>query len=297
MDWDIEVDVVCAGSGSGGLGAAILAMDAGGSAFVANSGGCFGRRLNDVGGGRWSPTPVGQRGPVERGLADRATYRYLKALTEDVPHRMTGDLDTNSCLFLQDDDRGVPPTSGGGQHVPPFCGSHLRDWAAECVVSPDGFLYSRVNGFDMTPVRSHTGSVVNATTIGSLPIDLDAPQPMLNQWLFAQACRRGILLHHNSYLRRLVFEDGLVAGAVFDTPTSTCAVRAAHGVLVGTDGVYSEIAESAAPSGQRATPAQVCIVGKSVSRFGKVQLVVQESPSRSSSITNFSPHAGARRRP
>ena len=80
-------------------------------------------------------------------------------------------------------------------------------------------------------MRSSRGESFEVASIGSIELGQDQPKFVLADWLSAQARDRGI-----EVCTDIVFEGGRVLGAVLDTLSGRCAVRARHGVLVSTGG-------------------------------------------------------------
>ncbi|MBV9092010.1 MAG: FAD-binding protein [Mycobacteriaceae bacterium] len=236
------------GSGAGGLATAIVAVDDGQTVFVAQS------RAT----GRGSPYRLGLE------VSDSDTNTYLDAVTEvagpprpgvpgvDLPVRLLADAVPGG---LRCNRRHDP--------VEPFVGARLGDWAAACVVAPHRLLYSHVTGRNMTTMRSSSGERFEAAVVGSL--DAGRDEWVIDDWLSAQALDRGIDIHTDSSFERLVFDDGRVVGAVVRTPDGVCAVSARRGVVMTTGGPCAATAVE--------TPVQVCVVSKTASRFGRVELL------------------------
>lgn len=241
MQWDERVDILCTGSGLGGLATAIAAVDAGVDVLVADSAGL------DVG--------------------DAETNRYFGELSQDlhVPVHRAAAVDAP----IRDDLAPAAPVS---RRVEPFVGSRLQDWAASCLASPYGFLYSRVRERRAVTMRSSRGESFEVASIGSIELGQDQPKFVLVDWLSAQARDRGIEVCTDSPLQRIVFEGGRVLGAVLDTPSGRCAVRARHGVLVSTGG--HEL--GAACDLPETATLQVSLVRQAASRFGRVELLTTQ---------------------
>jgi hypothetical protein len=156
--------------------------------------------------------------------------------------------------------------------VAPFVGARLRDWAARCLVSPYGYLYTSVSDFRSTPLRTVDGDSLQVAEIGSITPDPANVGGSVLDWLAAQAVDRGIHVHRATSLERIVFEEGAVVGAEFSTPDGPLAVRARHGVTVGGGGPYAALATGQALPADDA-PLRLCLVGQTASRFGRVELL------------------------
>ena len=241
MHWDERVDILCTGSGLGGLATAIAAVDAGVDVLVADSAGLE--------------------------VEDAETNRYFGELSQDlcVPVNRAAAVDAP----IRDD---LAPAAPASQRVEPFVGSRLQDWAASCLASPYGFLYSRVRERRAVTMLSSRGESFEVAAIGSIELRQDQPKVVLADWLSAQARDRGIEVCTDSPLQRIVFEGGRVLGAVLDTPSGPCAVRARHGVFVATGG--HEL--GAARDLPETATLQVSLVRQAASRFGRVELLTTQ---------------------
>jgi hypothetical protein len=94
---------------------------------------------------------------------------------------------------------------------------------------------------------------------------------VLREWVTDQARQHDIDVQTGSALQRIVFEEGAVVGVVLSTPEGPFAVRTRAGVTLsphGQDPVSDERADVVA--GDRL---QVCLVGRTASRFGRVELL------------------------
>ena len=156
----------------------------------------------------------------------------------------------------------------GRRTVPPFDGGRLRRWTRECIASPSGYLYTRISDWPSSPVQSADGDRMEIM-IADIPAGAVAEPSGLDGWLAAAVQEQQLAVEQVDAIDRLVFEDSTVVGVVFDTPDGSWAVRARHGVLVcGPPG--PEI-----PAGTGG-PAKVALVGRSASRFGRVEMLTDD---------------------
>jgi hypothetical protein len=267
VKWDEEVDVVSTGSGIAGLAHAVAVVDMGGEVFVASSRG-------DI---EPSGTSVAVRSRVDRlhwlevDVSDPETNEYFTALSSDLGPLTRSAHDVDVPVRVVDHAEPVEPRGA----VAPFVGARLRDWAARCLVSPSGYLYTRMSDWQSTTLRTIDGESLEVAEIGSI-----TPHPAhvggsVLDWLTAQARDRRIKVHRATSLQRIVFEDGDVVGAEFATPDGPLAVRARHGVTVASGGPQVTIAAGQPLPVDDAT-LRVCLVGQTASRFGRVELLTAE---------------------
>lgn len=248
MEWDDEADVVCTGAGVAGLATAISAVDEDGDVLVAER-----------------PAEVPDRSWWPLDCADPETMSYLAELT--------ADLDITRLDPRQDvlPVRAIAPAPIKARDtVPPFVGSRMRDWAAQCISSPTGYLYTRVTDWPSATVALSGGESWEIVELGTAPIDHGDPVAAVHKWLSAEADARDVDRVSVTGVQRLVFDGGAVVGVVFGTDDGPYAVRARHGVLVcpqiqTTGRTSARVADSAS--------LRVALVGRAGSRFGRVELL------------------------
>lgn len=254
-EWDDEVDVVCTDSGMAGLATAISAIDGDAEVFLADA--------HD------EPRPGGTGG------AGRTWFDFGDdAATAEYRNQLTADLDLAALAQCGAD----LPVRLAGEAVParrrprpPFEGSRLREWTAECIASPSGYLYTRVTDWTSEMTECGPGELVMVSEIGSITPDSDDPAGSVVEWLTAEVLDRGLPPHRVRRFDRLVFEEGTVVGAVFSTEDGPLAIRARHGVLVcrqappGGDDFYRRLPDDA--------DLRIALIGKDGSRFGRVELL------------------------
>ncbi|MGY4710891.1 hypothetical protein ACXDF8_15240 [Mycolicibacterium sp. CBM1] len=243
LEWDDEVDMICAGAGPGVLAHAVFCSDLDMTVELADT-------------------------PVEVPPADPDTAAYLESMTEDLgPLAPTaGDLEL-SLLRAQP----VILETGRRARVEPFFGAHLRAWSARCVASPLGVLHSHVPG-EMDPMRTESGELIRVALLGEYRPQADRPGPELTDWLREQAYDRRILGQGETTLERLIFEFGRVAGAALSTSAGTRLVRATAGVALSTAAMPDE-AQWPVQAELRGAATQAVLVSRTASRFARVELL------------------------
>ena len=275
--WDHEVDLISIGAGIGGLAGAIATVDAGGDVLVAGA-----------------PTvrPYGEtavatrhrvhslRGWLPTAIADPDTRDFFAGFAEWVPESAFVARDVPVPV------RVATPIAGGQPE--PFLGSRLADWAATCLTSPYGMLYSNVFGWGRTTMRAADGGTIEVAPLGTMTCRQGVGAAALREWMADEARDRGIDVLDDTPLSRLVFEAGRVTGAVFTTPDGEFAVRARRGVTMAPDDqdwITPACAEGPADGESR----RVCLVGRTAGRFGRVELLAAERPSRAEDIRTACP--------
>jgi hypothetical protein len=270
--WDTEVDVAVIGAGIGGLANAIAAVDAGGDVLVADAAPAC----------RGDAAPVALRervgarqGWLPHATLDLETNEYFAAVCEgvldspqllgdrSVPHRVARNLS-------QDEAFGSVET---------FMGSRLTAWASHCIASPYGLLYTSMRDWRTTTMWSDDGESIEVLSVGAMEWADGFGESALRQWVTAQARERDIEVETSSALERIVFEEGVIVGVVLTTPDGPYAVRTRAGVTLAPSDQDAGSYDDVLTPGDRL---QVCLVGRTASRFGRVELMATEpaAPSR-----------------
>jgi hypothetical protein len=161
--------------------------------------------------------------------------------------------------------------SPDGNAVEPFLGSRLMDWAGQCLTSPYGMLYSSVFGwYSCATMRSADGGTIEVVPIGTIDWRRGLGGGVLQDWMLDRVREREIEMLSDTGMERLVFEDGRVTGVVLSTSNGPLAVRARRGVTIAPSENDSATVGIAPVGGEQR---QVCLVGKTASRFGRVELL------------------------
>ncbi|MBI3214631.1 MAG: hypothetical protein HYZ38_12460 [Mycobacterium sp.] len=186
---------------------------------------------------------------VRLGLTDSVTVAYLNQLTEDAGPPATGAEPAVLDVF---DPAAIAPQ----KH---FFGSRLRDWAVKCLGSPYGLLCTTPTEPPATPLP-----VGHLDTTAALD---------LSSWLSQRAGDIGIDDLEGT-LSSLVFLDGKVRGAVVDTASGECWVRAVGGVVIAT-GAGAALPQL--PAGAHdAARLDLALASRAASRFIRLELVAAD---------------------
>ncbi len=268
MNWDLEVDMVCTGSGAAGLATAISAVDYGGDVFVAAS--PQSDNADDA-----FHAPLGLRHPwLGPHVLDLETNNYLAALSSDLGPVRVGERDADLPICVVHE---LPIESRSP--IAPFFGDRLGEWAARCLASPYGFLHTRVSDWRTTTLHTTDGETIEVAEIGSISPDPANVGGSVLDWVATRAHDRGIEVQPDCSLHRIVFEEGDVVGAAFTTPDGPLAIRTRFGVTVATDSTRVNAAPPQQPSaGENAL--RVCLVSRHASRFGRLELLTSEPLAR-----------------
>jgi hypothetical protein len=258
---DVDVDVLCVGSGPGILGAGIALAQSGMRVLIAHH-----HDPDDAGArpatSRWSDELFIRWG-MERW--HRPTMRYLDDLTDEITGPEAGAHllgDPPAPLHVDH----VPKQPG---KVPPFVGSTLRGWSAECLRSSCGTLSTRVLLPGGTGGILSNGARVEVHGIAEIP-QQSSPDVTLWEWLLDKAVGLGVVVRLATPITQLLFEEGEVTGAVLSDVDGPRLVRARRGVVLGTG---NSSASACSPSTLGPADSQLCLVSMRASRFGRLAVL------------------------
>jgi hypothetical protein len=209
-------------------------------------------------------------------VLDPETAEYLAAISEGVleaavPHQ--GSVPRRNA-------RNLSREEAFGRWIEPFHGSRLNGWGAQCITSPYGLMYTSMRDWRSTTMKSGGGESIEVHAIGVMEWTDGSGEGALRQWLMAQARERDIDVQFGSTLERIVFEEGVIVGVVLSTPDGPFTVRTRAGVTLAPPGQDSGDDEPVVNGeGDRL---HVCLVGRTASRYGRVELLTTEpaAPSR-----------------
>jgi hypothetical protein len=264
--WDTEVDIAVIGAGIGGLANAIATVDAGGEVLVADA---FAPLPRDAANVAVRERVEARQDVLLPTTLDVETNEYLAALVEGLPTDGARD-----ATVPRRNARNLSREEVSGRVVEPFIGSRLNGWAEKCVSSPYGLLYTSMRNWPTTTMRSGDGQSIEVLSVGTVDWADGFGEGALRQWVTDQARQRDIDVQTASTLQRIVFEEGVIVGVVLDTPEGPLAVRTRSGVTMSPGGVDPET--EAVTGGTTGDRLQVCLVGRTASRFGRVELLATE---------------------
>jgi succinate dehydrogenase/fumarate reductase flavoprotein subunit len=256
MNWDRKVDVLCVGSGVGGMTAAITAADEGLRALVVEKDDKAGGVQALSSGQIWLGATHLQ---TALGIGEtRAEFaHYLDNLSQGlaVPAMRDMFIDRgNEALRFLGERIGIPfmvvrdlpdyfyPRISGSRaegryiEVKPFAGSALGEWAAKCGTSPYGVGYSFVTSNEWVAMQLHNGRFIGDCLQQHLTADERCAGAGLAAWLLKAALDREVEVLLESAATELVYEAGRVTGACIATPRGRLLVGASRGVLLATSG-------------------------------------------------------------
>jgi hypothetical protein len=167
---------------------------------------------------------------------DPATAEYLAQMTTDLGD---GFFDGEPAPTRAVPER-LARTAGRPRHSEPFCGERLRRWSERCLASPSGVLFTAVSGLGKR-MRTDSGEIITATVVDP------AGQTGAPAETFAG----------------LIYQEGLIAGALLDGATGRRRVRAGAGLAfaLGPGG----------PWPRPAPPGVIALVGRPAGRFARLE--------------------------
>lgn len=256
MQWDKEVDVICAGSGAGGLAAALTAAENGAAVLVAEKDSLVGGVQALSSGQVWLG---GTRYASAAGIADSEpeTLAYLEAISQGLAEAELRQIYVRKgqeALEFFADRIGIrfqlirdlpdyyfprlPGAKAEGRYleVEPFDASCLGEWASRCRTSPYGDGYSYTTSNEWTAMQNGRGPFVGECLAYHRERDERCAGAGLAAAMLKAALDRGVEVLTESPVTQLISEDGTVTGARVETPQGSLRVRARRGVVLATSG-------------------------------------------------------------
>jgi len=284
--WDLEVDIAVIGAGIGGLATAIAAADAGGEVLVANAvpqkpalpgTPSIAPAVPEMPAALTGLSPIAlrervatARGWLRRDTLDLETNEYLAAVGEDITDSA---IDRGNGTVPRRNARNLSTDEAFRRPVETFVGARLTGWAEQCVASPYGLLYTSMRDWRSTTMKSANGESVEALSIGAIDWADGFGDDALRRWLTVEALKRDIEIEAETRFERIVFEEGVIAGVVLSAEDGPLAVRTRAGITFAPSHHAIDTGEQVGEPEERL---QVCLVGRTASRFGRVELLDTE---------------------
>ncbi len=250
MTWDDEFDVVSAGSGAGGVTAALASASLGGRALVLEKDTVLGGVTAYSGGQLWlGATRLAEALGIHDSAEATSTYLEHIGAGFSEPDLRTAYIEAGweAERFLAEVGielqviRGLPdyfwPHAPGSAEegryleVAPFVMDRLGECAKHIAVSPHGLgIVSSADWVRRPPAE------VLAARERRLAANERASGTGMMAALIHAALERGVEFRMRNRLTQLVREDGRVVGAVVETPDGVKRIRARKGVVLATGG-------------------------------------------------------------
>lgn len=256
MEWNTVVDVLCVGSGAGGLSAAITAAEAGARVLVVEKDKTVGGVTGMSSGQCW----VGGNALAKAAnIPDsrEETFQYLSHLAQGLadPELQTVFVDeANNTIDYLTATIGIPfkvvkdypdyyypavkgsKSSGRYLEVEPFKGEQLGEWAERCIVSSYGHHYSYTTSQEWIDHQSGEGRPIWECLEQHVGGDERCAGAGLSAHMVKAALDRKVDIWLESGAVKLIIENGKVLGATIATPDGEQHVRAERGVVLATGG-------------------------------------------------------------
>src|ERR1700722_5637224 len=251
-----EVDVLCVGSGAGGLSAAITAAEAGMRVLVVEKDDKAGGVQALSSGQIWLGATQLQS---ELGIGEtRAEFaHYLDNLSQGlaVPAMRDMFIDRgNEALHFLSERIGIPftvvrdlpdyfyPRVSGSRaegryiEVKPIPGSALGEWASKCGTSPYGAGYSYTTSSEWVAMQLRNGRFIGECLQEHAAADERCAGAGLAAWLLKAALDRKVEVLLESPAAELMYSGGRITGAIITTPHGVRRIGARRGVVLATSG-------------------------------------------------------------
>jgi 3-oxosteroid 1-dehydrogenase len=278
MSWNEEYDIVCVGSGIGGLSTAIAGAHHGSSAIVIEKYDKLGGVTALSGGQLWpGPTHLAER----LGIPDSESKAkaYIDHLSQGIASaelrenyfaraRAAIQFFTETIGLKLRVIRGLPdyyypavPGSvpeGRFLEVEPFTASQLGELADKMVISPFGSIFSFMANSDNIQSKKD-GEDTSGLLQRRINEDVRCSGAGLTASLVYEGLKRGVQFQTSTEVVDLVIEEGKVAGVIVRSATGLRRIHARRGVILSTGGYdwrpdFMRSFESLPESGSMALP-------------------------------------------
>jgi 3-oxosteroid 1-dehydrogenase len=251
-----EVDVLCVGSGAGGLMAAITAAEAGASVLVVEKDSTLGGVTGISSGQCWlGGNSLAREAGIEDSRAD--TLLYLEHLAQGLADTdlrelfvdkgneaidfLCRDIDIPFTVMKDYPDYYYPAVAGSrpsGRYleVQPFPAEQLGEWADRCIVTPYGPHYAYTTSAEWVAHQDGTGRPIWECLAEHMARDERCAGAGLAAYLLKAALDRGVQFWLESPAVSLLKKNGGVSGAVIETAQGHVHVEASRGIVLATGG-------------------------------------------------------------
>jgi 3-oxosteroid 1-dehydrogenase len=256
MTWDEEYDIICVGSGIGGLSTAATGAHYGATTVVLEKYEKLGGVTALSGGQIWpGPNHLAEALGIEDDASKAKAYiDYLSqglGLPELRDKYFAGTREavrffTDTIGLKLQVIRGLPDyyypavlgslPEGRFLEIQPFAASQLGEWAKLTVISPYGSVFSFATSNDIVH-NSLTGENISVSLQQHVAADERCCGAGLTASLIHQGLKRGVEYRVSTEVIDLVIEDGKVVGVVARGPSGTRRIHARRGVILST-GAY-----------------------------------------------------------
>ncbi|MDB6060371.1 MAG: hypothetical protein JWM78_474 [Verrucomicrobiaceae bacterium] len=254
--WDKEVDVLCVGSGAGGLAAAITAGEQKASVLLVEKDTKVGGVTGISSGQCWiGGTHLEENADIADSAAE--TLEYLEHLSQghadpamrevfvnksiDVIRYLTDTIGIRLVVVRNYPDYYYPLVKGSkaeGRYleVEPFAAAQLGEWADRSIITSYGNGYAYVMTNEVTAMLGGTGPSVFECLENHLAKDERCAGAGLVAAMLQAALQRGVEVWTHSGATKLISDETGVIGAIVATPQGDKRVRARKGVILATGG-------------------------------------------------------------
>lgn len=254
MIWDEDFDVVCVGSGLGGMSAALTAAEMGSTAIVLEKFDLLGGTCALSSGQLWLGPHHLQSDAAKD--SDEEADAYLAHLSQGFssPDRrrvyiergrealrfMTDVIGIEMAVINKLPDYYYPAVTGSkpeGRYVEivPFAAEKLGELADKVLTSPYGDGYSYTTSSEFVGMQTGGASIINALQAHLLADERCAGAGLAAAQVHA-ARERGVVMRTSSAVTELVIEDGQVLGVLVNGTDGDRRIRARLGVVLATGG-------------------------------------------------------------
>ncbi|OCK82588.1 fumarate reductase/succinate dehydrogenase flavo protein-like protein [Lepidopterella palustris CBS 459.81] len=256
MTWDEEYDIVCVGSGVGGLAAALTGAENGAKAIVLEKFNVLGGVSALSSGQLWpGPTHVSEEAGIKddpqdaqayvdhlsQGFGDPEVRKAYFARSREAIRFFTDKIGLELEVIKGLPDYYYPAVRGSapeGRYLEtkPFPAKKLGEWASKVMKSPFGdyYVYTTSNEYIASQIRG--GESMGACFHRHIAADERCAGAGVAAALVYAALQRDIQLRLETKVIDLVIEDGKVTGVVARDSKGTKQIGARSGVVLATGG-------------------------------------------------------------